>query len=260
MATAAPLHYDISGAGDPVVFLHGFATDLHLWDDQVQVLAPKYRVIRYDLRGFGRSPASAEPYSHAGDLKALLDQVGLARVVLVGLSLGGGAAINFAIEYPDAVCGLVLVDSTLGGFAWSPDFTHDQAAIRKAAIDSGVEAARARWLSLPIFGPALRNPASADRVRAQVGGYSGWHWLNPDPGRPFTPPAIQRLAAITAPTLVVLGERDTPDFHRIASILEHGIAGAKKVTISGAGHMANVEAPEKFNEILLEFLVQRCSC
>jgi pimeloyl-ACP methyl ester carboxylesterase len=250
----APLHYEISGAGDPIVLLHGFATDLHLWDDQVQVLTPKYRAIRYDLRGFGKSAASAEPYSHAGDLKALLDQLGVARAVIVGLSLGGGAAINFAIEHPDAVRGLVLVDSTLGGFAWSPSFTTDQAAIRKAAIDHGVETARARWLSLAIFGPALQNPRCADRVRAQVGGYSGWHWLNPDPGRPFTPPAIQRLAAITAPTLVVLGERDTPDFHAIASTLERGITGARTATIPGAGHMANVEAPEVFNEILLEFL------
>jgi pimeloyl-ACP methyl ester carboxylesterase len=254
MTTDAPLHCEISGDGAPVVLLHGFATDLHLWDDQIPVLAQTYRVIRYDLRGFGKSAASAEPYSHAGDLKALLDQLGLARVVIVGLSLGGGAAINFAIEHPEAVRGLVLVDSTLGGFAWSPSFTTDQAAIRKAAIDGGVEAARARWLSLAIFGPALQNPRCADRVRAQVGGYSGWHWLNPDPGRAFTPPAIQRLAAITAPTLVVLGERDTPDFHAIASTLERGIAGAKKVTIPGAGHMANVEAPETFNDILLEFL------
>ncbi len=248
------LHYESTGVGDPVVLLHGFATDLHLWDDQIPLLAPKYHVIRYDLRGFGRSAASAEPYSHAGDLKNLLDHLGLAHVVLVGLSLGGGVAINFAIEHPDAVRGLVLVDSTLGGFAWSPSFTTDQAAIRRAAIDSGIEAARARWLSLAIFGPALENPKIADRVRAQVGGYSGWHWLNPDPGRPFTPPAIQRLAAITAPTLVVLGERDTPDFHAIASTLEHGIAGAKKVMIPGAGHIANVEAPETFNEILLGFV------
>jgi 3-oxoadipate enol-lactonase len=254
MTTAASLHYESTGTGDPVVLLHGFAGDLHLWDEQVQALSPKYRVIRYDLRGFGRSAASAEPYSHAGDLKTLLDHLGLARVVLVGLSLGGGAAINFAIEHSDAVRGLVLVDSTLGGFAWSPSFTIDQAAIRKAAIESGVEAARALWLSLAIFGPALENTRSADRVRAQVGGYSGWHWLNPDPGRPFTPPAIQRLGAITAPTLVVLGERDTPDFHAIASTLERGIAGAKKVTIPGAGHIANIEAPATFNEILLEFL------
>jgi pimeloyl-ACP methyl ester carboxylesterase len=247
------LHYEATGAGDPVVLLHGFATDLRLWDDQVAVLASRYRVVRYDLRGFGLSAASAEPYSHADDLTSLLDRLGLPRVVLVGLSLGGGAAINFAIEHPDAVRALVLVDSTLGGFAWSQGFTSDQAAIRQAARES-VDAARARWLTLPIFGPALQNPRSADRIRAQVAEYSGWHWLNPDPGRPFTPPAIQRLGAITAPTLIVLGERDTPDFHVIASTLEQGIAGAKKVTIPGAGHIANLEAPERFNEILLEFL------
>jgi pimeloyl-ACP methyl ester carboxylesterase len=90
-----------------------------------------------------------------------------------------------------------------------------------------------------------------------VSDYSGWHWKNRDPGRSFKPPAIQRLAEIKVPTLIIVGELDPPDFHAIAKTLERGIAGATKVTLPGVGHMANLEAPERFNEIVMEFL-SRC--
>jgi pimeloyl-ACP methyl ester carboxylesterase len=87
-----------------------------------------------------------------------------------------------------------------------------------------------------------------------VSDYSGWHWKNRDPGRPFKPPAIQRLGDIRAPTLIVVGELDTPDFRTIAETLERGIPGATKVTVRGVGHLVNLEAPDRFNEIVMEFL------
>jgi len=248
------LHYESTGSGPPVVLLHGFATDLRLWDEQLPALASRYRVIRYDLRGFGRSPVPSAPYMHADDLKSLLDRRGVSRAALIGLSLGGGAAINFAIAYPERVRALVVVDPSLGGFPWSAEFRAAQTATRATAINLGVDAARARWLSLPIFTPALANPASSDRIRALVGAYSGWHWLNADPGRPFTPPAIQRLGQIAAPTLIALGELDTPDFQAIAATLERDIPGARKVTLQGVGHLANLEAAGRFNEIVVKFL------
>lgn len=248
------LHYDISGAGDPIVLLHGFATDLHLWDDQVQALAPKYRVIRYDLRGFGRSPAGAEPYSHAGDLKSIVDQLGLSRVVLVGLSLGGGAAINFAIEHPDAVRALVLVDSTLAGYKWSRDFADAQTAVNQIARAGDLEGARTAWLALSMFAPTMANAQAAARLRMMVDDYSGWHWSNPDPGMPMKPRAIERLGEIRAPTLVVVGERDTADFHGIAATLAKGIPNATAVVLAGAGHVANLESPAEFNTVVTKYL------
>ena len=90
-----------------------------------------------------------------------------------------------------------------------------------------------------------------------VSDYSGWHWMNHDPGRPFKPPAIQRLANIHVPTLIIVGELDTPDFHAIATTLERGIPGATKVMLPGVGHLGNLEAPDRFNEIVMEFL-SRC--
>ena len=98
------LYYEEVGAGNPVVLLHGFSLDCRMWDAQWEFLRNRYRVLRYDLRGFGKSaPPTTKPYTHAGDLFALIDHLGLERVDLIGLSLGGGAAINAAILCPDRV-------------------------------------------------------------------------------------------------------------------------------------------------------------
>jgi 3-oxoadipate enol-lactonase len=225
-----------------------------MWDDQMDVLSERFTVVRYDLRGFGRSPASTESYAHADDLLALLDRLGLGAVDLVGLSLGGGAAINFAILHPNRVRRMVVVDPSLGGFKWSAGFGAAQAALRAAITERGIEGGREAWLAMPIFRETLARPAAAARLRAQVADYSGWHWSHPDVGRALTPPAIDRLGSIAAPTLVVVGERDVPDCHAIADTLARGIAGARKVVIPGAGHLANMDEPEAFNRALLDFL------
>jgi pimeloyl-ACP methyl ester carboxylesterase len=248
------LAYEVAGAGDPVVLLHGFSLDRRMWDDQVDALARAHCVVRYDLRGFGESAAGDASYTHADDLGALLDRLNLTRVALVGLSLGGGAAINFTVLHPERVRALVVVDPSLGGFRWSAEFTAAQASVRNAARTAGVDAARDEWLSFPMFAAAMRNPAVAPRLRAIVHGYSGHHWLNVDRGRPFTPPAIERLAEILAPTLVIVGELDIPDFRAIADTLERSIPGAQKVVLPGAGHMTNMEAPVSFNDVVLDFL------
>jgi pimeloyl-ACP methyl ester carboxylesterase len=248
------LYYEITGSGDPVVLLHGFSFNHRMWDDQADALSERYMVVRYDLRGFGRSAPSEERYAHADDLKALLDHLAIGRTALMGLSLGGGAAINFSVIHPERVRALIVVDPSLGGFPWSEEFVTAQRELAATAREGGVEAARKRWLSIPIFTHTLANPAAAPRLRALVEDYSGWHWINPDPGRPFSPPAIERLGEITAPALVIVGELDTLDFQRIADTLAQSIPNARKEVLPGAGHMANLERPERFNELVLDFL------
>src|SRR5207249_2360372 len=103
---------------------------------------------------------------------------------------------------------------------------------------------------------ATENPAVDAKLRQIVGDYSGWHWLNHDPERGMNPQTIDRLGEITAPTLVVLGERDLPDFHHVARILIEKVPGARQVTLAGAGHLANMEAPREFNAMVLEFLAK----
>lgn len=109
----ASLYYEMTGAGSPVVLLHGLGLDHRMWDEQVAPLAHAHTVVRYDLRGSGRSTAGSHGGNHAEDLKALLDHLELVRVSLVGLSLGGGAAINFAVAYPNAVHALILVNPSI---------------------------------------------------------------------------------------------------------------------------------------------------
>ena len=110
----ASLYYEVFGAGSPVVLLHGAAVDHRVWDEQVVPLAHAHTIVRYDLRGTGRSTAGAGG-THTDDLKALIDHLGFQRSALVGQALGARIAIDFAIAYPDAVRALILIDVSLDG-------------------------------------------------------------------------------------------------------------------------------------------------
>lgn len=252
------LYDEIAGSGMPLVLIHGFSVDTRMWDDQFIPLAERYRVVRYDLRGFGKSALPGDrPYAHADDLAALLAHLGIPRAAIVGLSMGGEVAIDFALAYPEMTRALVAVDAVVGGHRWSDAWSAQAGLVRHTARSAGIDAAKARWLDMPIFTPAREQPAVGARLARMVADYSGWHWVNRDPHRKSEPSAVDRLGEITAPTLVILGERDMPDFHAIADTIAERIPGARRVIIPGAGHMANMEAPERFNEAVLGFLAGR---
>lgn len=245
----ARLYYEVAGEGRPLVLLHGFSLDTRMWDDQFEPLARQFQVIRYDLRGFGRSSLSTGEYIHADDLRALLDSLGIVRGAICGFSMGGGIAIDFALMYPQYVSGLIAVDSTLGGFRGTANWN-------VGAREYGVEVGRKNWLAHPIFQQAMQRPALAARLSEMINAYSGWHWLNHDPGRGAVPPAAERLNEIAAPTLIIVGERDLPDFHAIAERLHTMIMipGSRREVIPGAGHMVSMEAPAAVNTGLTNFV------
>ena len=125
-----------------------------------------------------------------------------------------------------------------------------------AVKEAGVQAAKDVWLEHPLFVPAREQPAVAARLAEMVSAYSGWHWVAAaNPERVLDPPAAQQLSTISAPTLIVVGERDLPDFLAIAAMLEQHIPNGRKVVMPGVGHMSNMENPEGFNQIVLSFLV-----
>ena len=249
------LHYQVAGEGAPVVFIHGLGLDLRMWDDQFQIFTARYRVIRYDLRGFGKSaPQTDERFLHAEDLHALLGFLDVPKPNVIGLSLGGTIALQYALLYPDGLFSLILVDSALDGFDWSNEWEDAYSAIRERAAQAGASAANQMWLEHDLFGPAREQPDCRSRLAQMVGESSGWTWTNKSSARGIRPPSAERLGDIHVPALVIVGERDLPDFQRIADILAAGIPGAHKVVMKGVGHMSNMEGPGEFNRIVMGFL------
>ena len=184
----------------------------------------------------------------------LLTGLNAAPAHVVGLSNGGRIAIQFTLAHPQAVRSLTLVDSALDGYKWSADWQTRWGAIASAAKAGDLATARRLWLEHPLFARRANNPNVAARLAQMVQDYSGWHWLHSDPGVAAGAPAIGRLGEIRARTLVVTGERDLPDFHGVADTLLAGIAGAVRVSLPRAGHMANMEAAPEFNRQLIKFL------
>ena len=251
------LHYEVAGDGDPVVFVHGLGLDMRMWDDQFEVFAMRYRVIRYDLRGFGKSaPQTEERFRHAEDLHALLDYLEVPKANVIGLSLGGTISLQFTLLYPDDVLSLILVDSALDGFEWSAEWEAAFSAIQERGAHAGASAANRMWMEHELFAPAREQPNCRSKFAQMVRESSGWTWLNKSPARGIRPPSAERLGEIHVPTLVIAGERDLPDFQRIADILTAGIPAARKAVIKGAGHMSNMEAPAVFNTIVNGFLAE----
>ncbi len=253
----AGLYYETAGSGDPVVLLHAFMLDGRMWDDQFDVLAESFRVIRYDARGFGRSalPRPGEAYSHVDDLAALLAKLDAPRPHLVGASMGGRFALDYAVTHPDRIRSLVVIDTVVSGWQWSPEWLASYAPIVAAGRRGDVGAAKRLWLDHPVFAPARERPEVAARLKTMIDDYSGWHLVHRNAERLVEPPAVQQLGRIATATLVIVGSRDLPEFQRIAAHVERGVASGTRTTIPGAGHVANMEAPDAVTRAVREFLL-----
>lgn len=253
----ARLYYEMQGAGPVVVLVHAGIADRRMWDAQVEALAPRYRVIRYDARGFGNSVQPPDSFSRAGDLAGLLDQLGVERAALVAASMGGATALDFALEHPAMVEGLVLAAPSIGGRT-PPAFLQaywdeEDAAIARGDLDVAAEVNLRLWVDGPRRAPEQVDPA----VRALVGAMQrrAFEVAREDAGETrLEPPAFTRLSAIRAPLLVLVGDLDLPDKLAVADELEAAIPGARQQIIPGGAHMVNMEQPEAFNAVLLAFL------
>ena len=118
-------YYESAGSGHPLVLLHGMGWDNRAWDEHFYKFAEKYRTIRYDIRGFGQSgPPPLSHYSHPDDLAALIAHLGLRSTYVLGHSLGGYIAVEFALTYPAMTGGLILADPAINGFEWSPELVN----------------------------------------------------------------------------------------------------------------------------------------
>jgi pimeloyl-ACP methyl ester carboxylesterase len=257
------LHHEETGGGaDTVLLLHGGTLDLRMWDEQVPFLASRRRVIRFDARGHGRSPTGTEPFRQCDDVARLLGALGVRRAHLVGLSMGGSAAIDTALEYPELVRSLVVMGSGTGAPTfedpWMLDVMRRMASAQERADAAGwVE----EFLLMGVVGP-YREPAEVDagvldRCREMATGTVRNH------ARPgAVPPAWvddswERLGEIRVPALAFYGTLDAPDHLAMVERVSEGIRGCRLLPVEGAAHMPNMERPLDVNTALEAFLDDR---
>ncbi|MBI2957118.1 MAG: alpha/beta fold hydrolase [Acidobacteria bacterium] len=246
------LYYEATGSGRPVVFIGvGGGMDHRLWDDQFEVFAREFQVVRYDVRGWGKSAWPTEPFSPLEDLAALLDFLKIEKACLVGLSLGGALAIDFALAHSERVECLVLVAAGVSGHPFSEEFQKWVAPFMAALQEGDTERYVQLLLDDPHLLPAPKNPAAREKAKRVWAENSRLPTVAPIG---LDPPALGRLGEIRVPALLVVGDRDTPDLYDIARRLEAGIAGLRRVNISNSGHTVNMERPEEFNQAVLLFL------
>lgn len=256
----AKLYYEVAGSGHPLVFCHAGIADRRMWDEQFPVFAERYRVIRYDHRGFGQSTLPPEPFSLSEDLYGLLRHLGVEKAYIVGCSMGGSTAVDLAVTHPEIVGALVTVGAGLSGFD-APGTPEEEALF--ADVEKAAEAGdfdRANdievhiWVDGPNRQPDQVNSAVRERVREMnlPGFMREWEYKTLKP----VPPTAERLASISVPALVLYGDQDVSDIHAIARKLASDIPGATLVVMHNTAHVPNMEQPEAFNRIVLDFLAQ----
>lgn len=248
------LHYTVDGpATAPVVVLGpSLGTTGEIWQPQVPALAERYRVVRYDHRGHGRSPVPPGPYhvaDLAGDLLALLDTLDAGPVHLAGLSMGGLVAAWVAAQAPQRVRRLVLLGVS-PRFGDARSWADRAATVRAEGMAAIADGALQRWFP-PGF--ADRDPATVAAARKQLvdtpaEGYAACC------GALAAADLTPMLGAITAPTLIIAGADDPASPPEHAAALAAGIGNARVEVVSDAAHLVNLAAPERVTRLLLEFL------
>jgi pimeloyl-ACP methyl ester carboxylesterase len=253
----ASLYYEIAGDGPDLVLAHAGFVDRRMWDEQFSVFAQEYRVVRYDLRGIGNSRLTPGQFSHRHDLYQLFKHLGIERAHLLGCSMGGGAMIDFALEYPEMTASLVLVSSALGGYQFQGDMPKPlqelAAALDRKNLDRATELAVRIWVDGPQRTPDQVDSGIRERARQMSLTALPAFFVKEEP---LEPPAAKRLSELTIPTLVIVGELDDASIKAIGELLTTQIAGAQKAIVPGAAHLPNMERPEEFNREVLAFLRQ----
>lgn len=254
------IYYEKAGEGEPVVFLHGGMLDRRMWDEQFHFFAQHYQAIRYDVRGAGNSKiiSSSVPYTPYQELADLLTHLGIQQASLVGLSGGARFSIDMAIAYPERVHKLVLVSPGMSGYQFVDEWTHRQVeaceeAFAKGDVEGAVEYFLIMWTDGPYRLPEQVDASVRERNRkmamqAVSQGITALEWHE------LEPPAVGRLAEIQAPTLVILGEKDTLDIHAIGELLHKEVRDVELVMLPDVAHSLNMEVPTKFNDLVYQFL------
>jgi 3-oxoadipate enol-lactonase len=234
-----------------LVLIHDGVLHSAVWDDVWPELCKHFHIIRYDRPGYGRSPAASEWHSATDDLADVLRHAKVARAVVVGSSHGGEIAINFTLDHPETVQQLILVGAVVGGMPYSKHFLDRGNDLGKSLEKGDVQGAIAAAVKDKYL-VASGNDAAKKRMADLLSG-NPQDLTHPELELPEKP-ALTRLHEIRVPTLLLLGEADIPDVHAHAGAIEAGIPRARRIVISGVGHLMYIEKPKQFAAYVINFV------
>jgi len=251
---AAEIHVEEAGEGKTIIFIHGTMLDSRLWAPQVEILKLGFRVITYDLRGHGESsPLPGIPFSHVADLEGIANAMGIDKAVIVGSSVGGVIATNFAHAHPHRTRGLVLVCSDMIGAPNDENHIRFLASLKLAFRTGGPEKAAKRFMDSELMKAVSRKPIARKRIEEMLSSHTWEVYKEGSPSGFKKVISRLELSEIHSAALVMFGENDIPRFIEIAKILASNIPDAGLVAIPDAGHYPNLESPDFFNSRLIEF-------
>jgi len=251
------IYYKVSGIGEPLILIHGNFNDRRIWDEQIAVFSSLYTTIRYDLRGYGLSSTPSAPFSNVEDLKALVDALDLPSVTLIGSSLGGGVAIDFALAYPHLVRSLILVSPSINGHPYPIRMMWQGIKNYMNVRLKGHERAIESFIANPFwqyFFPSTQKELARGSVLDNVRTISNFCQFSPSLSVASKPCAINRLHEISIPALIVISDEDHPFNIKTADILHQGIELSSKMMMQHCGHLPFIEEPQQFNRSVLNFL------
>ncbi len=261
----ADLYYEMAGEGTPIILIHGHSLDRRMWDDQFYELAKTYRVIRYDLRGYGLSdvPRPGQHFMHVEDLKCLMDALKIEKAHLVGLSLGGFIVVDSLALYPERMLSGTAASGTLFNVP-GPDRPMTEAEKEKRYKEiaelrkKGIDTFKAEWIGGLLRSAGRHADAIYPSLSTMINDWTAWQPLNIEPRLLLGASVLEKLKArpITIPMLVIVGENESKGGFDAAEQFMTLVPQAKKIVLKGAGHMCNMEVPEEFNRYLLTFLAK----
>ncbi len=249
------LYYEEKGQGDEtIVLIHDGLVHGEVWDNQFSTFSEKFHVVRYDRRGYGRSPKPEKPYSNVEDLHTVFNDLKINKAIVIGMSAGGGLAIDFTLKYPEKISSLIVIGAVVSGFSYSDHFLTRGGRL-SAADYANPEKLLQYFVKEDPYEIAPQNIEVKEKLWKLMAANShnidfSKNRLAELPERP----AIKALNEIVVPTLIIVGEFDIPDVFVHAGAIEAGIPRAQKVIIQNAGHLVPLEQPEIFNTQVLNFL------
>ena len=234
----------LAGDGVPIVLLHPGIGDSRAWDLVMPGLSG-HRVLRYDVRGYGRSPQPTQEFSLTEDLETVLDQLNLEHVLLVGCSMGGGTALSVTLAHPERVRGLVLLCPGVPGFPMpaEPELDAEYAVLEaNRDVEGLVQFGLRHWAA------AGADEVAVSQLRASVPAwFDQSEYLKPDP------PVYDRLHEIQAPSVVMVGDKDRPILAAVAGGTFARIPGCEFVWLPGVDHFPSLREPQVVTDTILRF-------